>query len=187
MSGIPRADAPRLVVLNGPPGVGKSSVARQLRDLRPGTVAIEGDALRAFVSDQAKAHLGGGSTYRAAGALAGTYFTMGAARVVFDYVFLRPSHVAHFVEAAPDGVFVHLFTLWAPLDVVVAREASRAGRDRLGDAVRECYIEIRANLAELGLMLDAAKAVPDDLAARIDALVAEGAGVLRAPPGTRRK
>ena len=45
--------AQEIVVLNGPAGVGKSTVSLHLRELVPGTVAIEGDSLRAFVPGDA--------------------------------------------------------------------------------------------------------------------------------------
>src|SRR5437773_2231819 len=92
-----------IVVLNGPPGVGKTTVAACLRGLLPGTVVIEGDALRAFTPQNAREYLGGGSTYRAAAVLAEAYLAMGAARVVFDYVFLNPRHVAYFTQSPTDG------------------------------------------------------------------------------------
>jgi hypothetical protein len=38
-------------------------------------------------------------TYRAAAALSAAYLAMGAPRVVFDYVFSRPSHLRHFLDA----------------------------------------------------------------------------------------
>jgi cytidylate kinase len=78
-----------VIIVNGPPGAGKSSVAAELRRLLPSSVAISGEALRAFAPADARAHLGGGATYRAAGALAKAYLELGAERVIFDYLFLR--------------------------------------------------------------------------------------------------
>jgi predicted kinase len=143
-----------VVVLNGPPGVGKTTVARLLSALVRGAVCVHGDDLRAFAPADACEHLGHGSTYRAAGALAGAYILMGAPLVIIDYVFARPSHVAHFRRALPVDVPVHLFTLWAPLGVVFARERRRAGRTRLGLAVAETYLEMQQNLGALGHLVE---------------------------------
>jgi hypothetical protein len=79
-----------IIVINGPPGVGKTTVSKALAKLVSGTVCIHGDHLRAFAPEDAQTHLGGGSTYRAAATLACAYLGMGASRVIFDYCFLRP-------------------------------------------------------------------------------------------------
>ena len=162
-----------IVIINGPPGVGKTTVSNALARLRSGTVCIHGDDLRAFAPPDARAHLGGGPTYRAGASLACTYLGLGAPRVVFDYCFLRPSHVEHFAGALPPNVSARMFTLRAPLATVQAREQGRAGRSPLGAAVEACYREIEANLARLGTTIDATTADPlelaRDLASRLEA------------------
>lgn len=165
---------PELLVLNGPPGVGKTTVAACLRGLLPGTVVIDGDALRTFTPENARDYLGGGSTYRAAAVLAGAYVSMGAPRVVFDYVFLNERHVAYFTRALPDGIRPQMFTLWAPLGVVAARESVRPNRKRLGGAVSECHTEIAANLRDLGQVVDAGGSDPSHIAQSIHELALSG-------------
>ena len=158
-----------LLIINGPPGVGKTTVARHLAGGKPGTVCVHGDDLRAFAPADARAHLGGGSTYRAAAALVRAYLGMGATRVLFDYVFLRRSHVEHFFGALGDtDAPVTMFTLWAPLAVVEAREAERPLRSPLGEAVRECWEEIDRNRAHLGRFIAADTASVGDIARQLD-------------------
>jgi predicted kinase len=157
------------VIINGPPGVGKTSVSRILATLRPGTVCIHGDDLRAFAPDDPRAHLGGGSTYRASATLATAYLRMGATRVVFDYCFLRPRHVAYFIDGLPANVPVQFFTLWASLPIVHARERRREGRSPLGTAVAECHREIEVHLSELGTVVDAEDRDAETIAMSIDA------------------
>ena len=132
----------------------------------------------------ARKHLGGGSTYRAAAALAAAYLTMGAPRIVFDYIFPRPSHLNSFLDALDVSAEtpVHVFTLWAPLEVVQRRERERVGRAPLGAAVEECWGEIATNQAGLGDFLDNS-AVPAEEAARtICNSVARGAARLAGRP-----
>jgi chloramphenicol 3-O-phosphotransferase len=144
---------PRILLLNGPAGVGKSTVADHLAELSPGTVCIHGDMLRSFAPADARTHLGPGSTYRAGAALAAAYLTMGAPRVIFEYVFESSVQVDHFLRAMPSHIFLKLVTLWAPFAVVAAREQKRSGRQRLGGRVEACYREMEANLTHLGTVV----------------------------------
>jgi predicted kinase len=166
-----------VIVLNGPAGVGKSTVSQHLRELLPGTVAIEGDALRSFVPGNARDYLGGGSTYRAAATLTNAYLAMGAPRIVFDYVFSHRAHLDYFRTALGSAeVPVYLFTLWAPLEVVVAREGARSGRRPLGAAVKECHAEIEQNLAQLGHVVENPDGAVGRLAEQIHELVGARVG-----------
>lgn len=170
-----------IVIVNGPPGVGKTTTSRLLATLVPGTVCIRGDDLRAFAPFDAREHLGGGSTCRAAAALTKAYLAMGASRVVFDFVFLRASHVAYFLDALGDvDAPVYMFTLWAPLPIVQARDAARA--TRIGSAVEECWNEIRSNTSILGEFIDNTAVDPDEVARRIAASVSRAATAQSSAP-----
>ncbi len=164
----------QIVIVSGPPGVGKTTVSNALRNFVAGTVCIHGDELRSFTPDDARVHLGGGSTFRAGAALASAYLQMGAARVIFDYCFLNTRHVEYFERALTHSVRPRLFTLWASLKTVKAREKSRPGRPPLGAAVDESHHEIASNLGALGCVLDAESIAPPSLAAHIDSLAGIG-------------
>jgi hypothetical protein len=101
---------------------------------------------------------------------------MGAARVVFDYVFLSRRHVGRFADALPPGLHPQMFTLWTSLDVVAAREAKRADRERLGDRVRISHAEIASNLDALGCVIDAGTADAPALAGQIHEMALRGVG-----------
>ena len=169
-----RAFVSQIVILNGPPGVGKTTVLGELRALLAGTVGISGDALRAFAPADVRAHLGGGATYRAAGALARAYASLGAERVIFDYVFLRAAHFRYFSEALADASRVCVFTLWAPLETVELRARARPEPQHAGSAVADSYREMAINTAILGQIVDNAGSDPKRVAACIHAACTHG-------------
>ena len=152
-----------VIIINGPPAAGKTSVAAELRQLLPGTVVISGDALRTFAPADARAHLGGGATYRVAGTLARAYLELGAARVIFDYLCLRPAHFRYFGEALPAGVEPKIFTLWPSLEILLERAR---GAPRSGPEAANCQREMAVNLAKMGEIVDNAALSPA-LAARL--------------------
>lgn len=162
-----RAVIPHVIIVNGPPGAGKTRVTAELRSLLPSTVAISGDALRGFAPPDARLHLGGGATLRAAGVLARAYLELGAVRVIFDYVCQRPKQLRYFREALPADTALSVFTLWPPLETLLEREQraalTRVAREpALGAAA--CQREMAGNLASLGEILDSAALSPTELA-----------------------
>lgn len=144
---------PQVIVINGPAGVGKTTISRDLQARLSGTVCVHGDDLRQFAPDDAANFLGPGSTYRAGAALALSYLEMGATRVIFDYVFTRPEQIALFRDGLSPEVRIRVFTLWAPLPVVLRREATRVGREPLGGRVTETHAEMKTNLDRLGTII----------------------------------
>ena len=156
-----------VIVLNGPPGVGKARVAAALRASRPGSVAISGAALRAFAPLDVRAHLGGGATYRVAGALVKAYLELGAACVIFDYVFSRPAHFRYFSEALPASAKPEVFTLWACLETVVARNVGRPEQPHGGPDVADIYREMQLNQSLMGRIVWHESGDPELAAAQI--------------------
>lgn len=127
--------------------------ARMLAQRQAGTINNSGDVLRQFAPPDARDHLGAGSTYRAAAALTTSYLEMGAPRVLFDYVFEGVEKLAIFRRGLPSNASVYVFTLWAPVDEIIHREATREGRDRLGNTVLATYNALSRNLKTLGFVV----------------------------------
>lgn len=158
-----------IIVLNGPAGVGKTTVSRYLAARLPGSVLIPGDVLRRFAPDDARQYLGPGSTCRAAASLAGAYLRMGAEYVVFEYVIETGEQLNRFLEEVEARA--HVFTLWAPLAVVVDRESRRADRSAPEGRVQACHAFLERHRHELGTVIDAADRTPDEVAELIQTTV----------------
>lgn len=148
-----------VVVINGPAGVGKTTISKHLASSFPGTVSISGDAVRDFSPSDARDWLGPRSTYRASASLISSYLEMGARRVLFDYIFETRDSIEWFCGLLPEATPIHFFTVWAPLDTVVARETSRTGRERLGDRVLQTYEALHRNLHSLGAIVENTDAI----------------------------
>lgn len=151
-----------VIIINGPPAAGKSSVAAELHQLCSASVHISGDALRLFAPTNARAILGSGSTYRAAAALTNFYLQDGATTVIFDYVFESPIQVAHFNAALNPTIPCQMVTLWAPLPMLQARDATRSEAAQQGERVSQSLAAMQPHLAGLGWVIDTSdKSIPE--------------------------
>jgi hypothetical protein len=144
----------RVVLLNGPAGVGKTTVGRRLAERAVNGVCIEGDSLKKFIVSRDQ-HRPRGLAFRAAAALTEVYLDAGFELVLFDFVFEGEHHLEPFRRSLGANTAVQLVTLWAPLSVVTAREAVRPGRARLGARVAECWNSMQHNLDALGTIVQA--------------------------------
>lgn len=157
----------RVVVLNGPAGVGKTTTARALAGSVDNGACIHGDDLRDFIVTQREGSVRGGLGYRNGATVATNFIDAGYDLVVFEYVFESPGALEHFAAAYAGEAPVHLFTLWAPLEVVRRRERARAGRRPLGRRLEECYRAIDEHLDELGQVIHTDSRTVDDVIAEI--------------------
>lgn len=166
-----------VLLINGPAGVGKTTVASRLKLRVPGTVCVHGDQILAFSPPDVRVHLGAGSTFRAGAALVREYVEMNAPRVLFDYVFSNAAHISRFCRWLAPDTMVHVFTIWAPLEAVRQREAARTEREPLGARVIETYATLQENLSQLGWLTENVR-TPDDAVDDIER-------ILRTHPGRR--
>jgi chloramphenicol 3-O-phosphotransferase len=166
-----------VVLLNGPAGVGKTTVGPRLAGTARNSVCVHGDDLKHFVVNRDPGMVQSGLSYVGGAALADVYLDAGYELVVFEFIFTRRRHVERFLRALRSDVPVHLLTLWAPLATVRAREAVRPGRERLGARVAECWHEMSAHLNELGVVVDAVQPVGEVLQA-VRQAVQDGSALL---------
>ena len=168
----------RIVLLNGPAGVGKTTVGTALASLVPNGVCIHGDHLAGFIVSRVAGQVESGLGYKNGATVAVNFIEAGYELVVFEYVFERPGNVDRFLRAFRARSPVHLFTLWAPLDVILDRERTRTNREPLGDRVAECYRSIESNLGRIGERVDTAEMRPDHIAGLIHHQCMEGRGLV---------
>jgi predicted kinase len=110
---------PLVLHLNGAPGVGKSTLARRWAEEHPGTLLLDPDALRTWVSGWREDFVATGAVIRpVAIAMLAAYATAGG-DVVLPQLVADPAELTRFEDAATSagGRFVEVFLEAAPADV----------------------------------------------------------------------
>jgi predicted kinase len=138
---------PRLIHLNGPPGIGKSTLARQYVDNHAGVLNCDVDVLRSLIGGWASDFAAAGALIRpAALAMIEAYLANGH-DVVLPQMLVDPTEVALF-EAAATGVgaeFVERVLMDTP-----ARAVARFARRGAADAHDPWHHQVRAIVAANG-------------------------------------
>lgn len=165
-----------LLVITGPPGAGKSTVAALVAEQSDRSVLIEGDAFFAFLDQGAiapwlpESHAQNDVVTRAAAAAAGSFAT--AYTTVYDGV-IGPWFLATFASATGLTALDYVILL-PPIETCVERVATREGHGFTDEpATRKMHAEFTgASIAERHLLRDppsAPTAVADEVLARAEA------------------
>ena len=158
-----------VVILNGPAGVGKTTVGRLLAAKSRNGVCIEGDVFKNFIVTKEESTVEGRLGYKNGVSLIQNFLDAGYQLIVFEYVFPSKDQIDYFLSLLQKdaAVHIHIVTLWAPLEIIVAREADRPNRERLGERVVQCYEELRTNLDSLGEVISTEEKTPEIVADEI--------------------
>ncbi|MFI2485749.1 AAA family ATPase [Promicromonospora kroppenstedtii] len=157
----------RLVLLNGLPGVGKSTLAAAWAARRPGTLSLDIDVVRALISGPPGDTAG---PARSLGLVMAVEHLRAGHDVVVPQLVARPEQVRRFAEAAEaaSARWTHVL-VEAPRGVVAERlrRDAAAHRGDLGAALTDAYAE---GLREVARTPGVLRLVNDDLARAVAAL-----------------
>lgn len=146
----------KIIIINEPPAVGKSTTAELIAQSSQNSVCIRGDDIENWIVNRNSEDLTKGLTYINGGACCGNYLKAGYELIVFEYVFTKKVDVERFIENCGIEESCFLFTLIARLSIIKQREFSRLHQNRkpLGKAVDIAFDEIIKNKTELGTFID---------------------------------
>ena len=162
----------QVIILRGLPGVGKSTVADALRDrLRP-AVRVNEDTIRYLALPRDLTDESVGRAQNACAELARVYAASGATAIIDGVLADRTSVEAIVGRLNSSGLACRAFTLWAPLEDLLRRNAARDPLVRLPDArIRLLFTDYDH---EGGEPIDTGGLVAEETADNVHQLLAAG-------------
>jgi Chloramphenicol phosphotransferase-like protein len=149
-----------LIILNGVPNAGKTSVARVIQAKIPNTVHLEVDVLRnmyEWMPIEDAIHI----ALENAKSIIPNFLDRGM-NVVLDYP-LDPYWHSYLVNNLPKGISVHTFTLRPRLDVVTKNRGDREISSELLERIKYLYAT-NINDPSLGVFIDNSELTANDTA-----------------------
>ncbi len=166
-----------VVIITGPAGAGKSSVARELCTAFERSAHIEVDEVQHMIVSGRASPAGRSPSEtewarqrelatRNTAALARNFSTSGITAVIDDVLESREELDQYLTYL--DGLPVFLFTLLPNVDTLRQRDAGRTPEQRMGDRCLELHQIISTNGEDRGLRLDTSSMTVDDV---VDAII----------------
>lgn len=138
----------KIVIINGPAGVGKTTIAKKLCELHQNSVCIHGDSIKEFVVNRNNPEIEKQLAYKIGAMLIKRYIEAGYKFIVFEFVFENNSHIELVKTLLPDFK-LQIFTLWDELENIIKKEKYRKNRLPLNGRVSECYNTIKRNIKDM--------------------------------------
>jgi predicted kinase len=144
----------RIIIVNGPSGVGKSTISNILsREVKRG-VHIDVDILRHLVANYRLTHEQVHLAYRNAASLANNFLDAGYT-VIVDGVFPTGHDLRGFCQMLKaQRIRVYVYTLSGKLPVLLQREAMKVGSHSRRLKVKELYQKMEKEADRLGVKID---------------------------------
>jgi len=179
---------PEVLIITGPPGAGKSSVAEALAERYDRVAHIDVDTVRHFITPTGYVSPGKSGferqrslATRNACAMARNFLGERIAVIVDDVVITRAELDEYVTELMPAGVPVHYIRLWMPLGVCQQRNRRRREARQPDSRVETVWREFEAAGDIGGSTIDSSELDAYATADRVQALTTSGASIVWRP------
>ncbi len=145
----------KVIIINGPAGVGKTTISKALAANYQNSACIEGDQLKYFIVNRDVNVVAGRLSYKNGATLINNFILAKYEYVIFEYVFENIDAIDYFLSFVKQEIPIFWFTLYASLQTIKDRELLRANRERLEGRIDECYKGImESGVLKYGLSID---------------------------------
>ena len=172
----PRPANANIVIINGPAGVGTTTVSKAFSKYGRNSAVVEGDSIKRFIAKRNDGGVETGLGYLNGATVSSNYIKAGYDLVIFEYVFEDASHLPKFLNRLTVDCPVYLFTLWAECKTVELRESTREHREQLGSRTTECWKAMEKNLSGLGMVINTEHRDANEVVSLINEKIRNGEG-----------